>query len=126
MTSKFVSIMERIGHDIKVVWSDVVKYLPAAEGLAAILFPVQSAPVIASVNLITQAVATVEQKFAAAGNPTGTGSEKLAQVLSLVSPTVIALLAQEGLQYNQTQVTNIVNAVVAVLNVSQTPATASN
>lgn len=122
MTNKFVSIMERIGKDIKVIWADVVKYLPTAEALAELIFPQAKAlpGVINSVNLIQQAVATVEQKFAAAGNATGTGAEKLAHVISLVSPTVTQLLAAEGLNYNQAQVTSIVNAVVAVLNAQET------
>jgi len=120
----FVSLMDKIGHDIKVVWQDVVKYLPAASALASLIFPAQAAGiagVVNSVDLIQQAVATVEQKFAAAGNPTGTGPQKLAQVISLVSPTVTQLLSAEGLNYNQAQITNIVNAVVAILNVQAAP-----
>lgn len=128
MTNKFISIMDKIGDDIKIVWADVVKYLPAASALAALIFPAQAAAltgVVNSVDLIQQAVATVEQKFAAAGNVEGTGAQKLAQVLSLVTPTVSQLLTAEGLNYNSAQVTNIVNAVVAVLNVQEAPAAPS-
>lgn len=126
MSSKFVSIMEKVGHDIKVAWEDVVKYLPAASALAAVIFPGSAtvAGVVNSVGLIQQAVATVEQKFAAAGAPTGTGAQKLAQVLSIVTPSVTQLLAAEKINVDQTQITNIVNAVVAVLNVQTTPAAA--
>jgi hypothetical protein len=125
-TSKFISIMDKIGEDIKVVWADVVKYLPEAAGLATLLFPAEAAGitgVVNSVSLIQQAITTVEQKFAATGNPTGTGPQKLAQVISMVGPTVTSLLTAEGLNYNSAQVTNIINAVVAVLNVQQAPAT---
>lgn len=118
--STFTSIMDKIGHDIKVAWEDVVKYLPAAASLADVIFPAQTATITGVVNavgLVEQAVATVEQKFVAAGAPSGTGAQKLAQVLAIVGPTVTQLLASEGLNYNSTQVTNIVNAVVAVLNV---------
>jgi hypothetical protein len=124
MTSKFISIMEKIGADIKIVWADVVKYLPEAAGLATLLFPGAAgttAVVVNSVNLIQQAVATVEQKFAAAGVATGTGPQKLAQVVSIVGPTVTSLLSQEGITLNTTQLNNIINAVVAVLNVQTTP-----
>ena len=72
----FISVMTRIAHDIKIAWEDVVKYLPAASELAAIIFPAQTAAiagVVTSVDLIQQAVATVEQKFAAMGAATGTG-----------------------------------------------------
>lgn len=127
MTNTFVSIMERVGHDIQVAFEDVVKYLPAVSTLAELIFPAQAATiagVVNSVDLIQKAVVTVEQKFAAAGNVTGTGAQKLAQVLSIVGPTVTQLLSAEGLNYNQTQVTNIINAVVSVLNVQLTTAAA--
>lgn len=119
MTNTFVSIMERVGHDIKIAFEDVVKYLPAVSTLAALIFPADAAAisgVVNSIDLIQKAVVTVEQKFAAVGNVTGTGTQKLAQVLSIVGPTVTSLLSAEGLNYNQAQVTSIINAVVAVLN----------
>jgi hypothetical protein len=125
MSGKFISLMEKIGADIKLAWSDVVKYLPAAASLAGILFPAQVATisgVVNSVDLIQQAVATVEQKFAAMGAATGTGPQKLAQVISIVGPSVTELLTKEGLTYNSTQINNIINAVVAVLNVNQVAA----
>ena len=124
MANKFITVMEAIGRDIKKAWTDVVPYLPAASALASLLFPgsAQVAGVVNSVSLIEQAVTVVEQKFVAAGSPSGSGAQKLAQVLSIVTPTVTQLLAQEGIAVNQTQVTNIVNAVVAVLNVSPAPA----
>lgn len=124
MSNEFVSIMTKIGQDIKKAWSDVVPYLPSVEALATLIFPGSGtvAGVVNSVGLIQQAVATVEQKFAAQGEPTGTGPQKLAQVLAIVSPTVTALLAAEKINVNQTQITNIVNAVVAVLNVQPAPA----
>jgi hypothetical protein len=128
MTNKFISFMEKVGQDIKIAWEEVVKYLPAVSTLAELLFPAQAAAtaaVVNSLNLIQQAVVTVEQKFAAAGAATGTGAQKLAQVLSLVGPTVTQLLASEGLNYDQTQVTGIINAVVAVLNVQAAPAAAA-
>jgi hypothetical protein len=127
MASKFVSVMETIGNDVKAVWSDVVKYLPAAAKLAELIFPAETAVIgsaINSVDLIQQAVVTVEQKFAAAGNPTGTGTQKLAQVLSIVSPTVTQLLSSEKVPVDSAYVTDIVNAVVAILNVQASAATA--
>jgi hypothetical protein len=121
----FKSVMEKVGDDIKIVWGDVMKYLPAAETLAEVLFPGQTtviAGAVNSVDLIQKAVVTVEQKFAAAGNPTGTGPEKLAQVLSIVTPTVTQLLSAEGIKVDAGFVTSLVNAVVAILNVQTTAA----
>lgn len=125
MSNAFISLMEKIGKDILTAWGDVVKFLIPAAKLAEVIFPAQSAAiagVVNSVDLIQQAVATVEQKFAAAGAPAGSGPQKLAQVLSMVGPTVTQLLTAEGLNYNQQQITNIINAVVAVLNVQLVPA----
>jgi len=104
-----------------------VKYLPAAAKLAELIFPAETAVIgsaINSVDLIQQAVVTVEQKFAAAGNPTGTGTQKLAQVLSIVSPTVTQLLSSEKVPVDSAYITDIVNAVVAILNVQASAATA--
>lgn len=118
----FISIMKAIGNGIKIIFTDVVKFLPSAAQLAGILFPGEAGAikeVVNSVDLIQQTVATVEQKFAAAGAPTGTGPQKLAQVLSIVTPVVQDSLAKAGIQADQTYITNIVNAVVAILNVSQ-------
>jgi hypothetical protein len=98
----------------------VKKYLPSAMTLAKLLFPAQSAVVagvVNSVGLIQQAVALIEQKYAALGTATGTGAQKLAEALSVVTPTVTQLLAAEGLPVNATYIQNIVNAVVAILNV---------
>jgi hypothetical protein len=119
----FISIMTRIGHDIKVGWEHVVKYLPAVATLAELVFPASAAipAVVNALGLIQQAVATVEQKFVASGAPTGSGPQKLAQVIAIVGPTVSQLLASEKIEVNSTQLTNIVNAVVAVLNVQSAP-----
>lgn len=125
MSSKFISIMDRIGADVHIAWDDVVKYLPEASALAALLFPGQVgtiAGVVNSVGLIQQAVATVEQKWAALGAAKGTGVQKAAQVTSIVGPTVTSLLAKEGVDLNTTQLNGIINATVAVLNVRTAPA----
>jgi hypothetical protein len=121
----FKSIMVKIGEDIKVGFEDVVKYLPAAAGLASLIFPAEGVAIAAgetSIDLIQKAVVTVEQKFAATGTVTGTGIQKLAQVTSIVAPTVIQLLSTEKVPIDSTRVTAIVNAVVAVLNATDSPA----
>lgn len=118
MTNKFVSVMEKVGHDIKVVFADVLKYLPAAGVVAAAIFPNNATAlgVVTSVELIRNAVVLVEQKFAALGTPTGTGPQKLAEVLGIVGPAVTQLLAQEHINVDQAELTNIIDAVVADLN----------
>ena len=123
MTSKFLTIMEAIGKDAKLVFTEVEKYLPEATTLAKLLFPAQTGAVTGVVNavgLIQQAVAVIEQKYAALGTATGTGAQKLAEALSIVTPTVTQLLSAEELPVNQAYIQKITNAVVAILNVQMT------
>lgn len=127
MANEFVTIMERIGKDFKIGLAEVQKYLPAAAALASLIFPAQTATITGVVNateLIQNAVATVEQKMAAAGAVTGTGTQKAADVLTIVTPTVTQLLTEAGVKVNATYLQSIVNAVVAILNVQTVPASA--
>jgi hypothetical protein len=120
MTNKFISIMEAIGRDAKKIFTEVTKYLPEAATLAKLLFPAQTATVAGVVNavgLVQQAVALIEQKYAALGTAAGTGAQKLAEALTIVTPTVTQLLAAEGLPVNAEYIQNVINAVVAILNV---------
>ncbi len=122
MTNRFVSIMETIAKDALKALTEVEKYLPKAAELATLIFPAQSATiagVVNSVQLIQSAVTTVEQKMAAANQQNGTGSQKLADVLTIVTPTVTQLLTAEGITVDSGYLTSIVDAVVAVLNVRQ-------
>ena len=113
--------MKKIGEDITIVFSDVVKYLPAASNIAALLFPGNTgevSEVVNAVQLVIQTVTTVEQKFAALGTQSQTGAQKLAQVLSIVTPTLLSLLAKAGITADASLVTQIVNGVVAILNIA--------
>src|SRR5581483_2938050 len=60
MANKLLTVMQAIGKDAKIVFTEVTKYLPEAATLAKLLFPAQSASVAGMVNavgLIQQAVA---------------------------------------------------------------------
>ena len=123
MANKFLTVMEAIGKDAKLVLTEVEKYLPEAATLAKLLFPAQTATVagvVNSVGLIEQAVTVIEQKYAALGAATGTGAQKLAEALAIVTPTVTQLLSAEGLPVNSAYIQKIVDAVVAILNVQMT------
>ena len=126
MTNKFLSIMEAIGRDALKALSEVAKYLPEVGALAAEIFPAQTAAisgVVNSVQLVQNAVVTVEQKMAAGGAATGTGTQKLADVLTIVTPTVTQLLTTEGVKVDTAYLTNLVNTVVGILNLRDaTPA----
>jgi hypothetical protein len=117
---KIESVMDAIGRDSKKVLTEVVKYLPTSASLAGIIFPAKIATiqgVVSVTGLIQSTVATIEQKWAAAGAATGSGSQKLSDVLTIVEPVVISALEHEGVKADSAYVTQIVNAVVAILNV---------
>jgi hypothetical protein len=100
----------------------VEKYAVPAASLAALFFPQFATPIAAavtSVNLVQNAVIEIEQKYAASGvaKSTETNEQKLADVTTLVSPTVISLLSAEGIKLDVPGVQAIIQAVVAVLKV---------
>jgi len=122
----FVSVLETIGKDFEKGLKWAAEYALPVEKLVALLFPA-AAPVAGEVadatSLIQSAVLLVEQKYAAAGRQSGTGAEKLAEVLLLAGQTVAALLAKAGIAANASYIQKLVSAVVAILNVQQAPET---
>jgi hypothetical protein len=127
----FVSVLKAVGKDFEkgLVWA--VQYAVPVEKLVGILYP-PAAPIATEVadatSLIQNAVILVEQKYAASGIQDGTGSQKLAEVLTLTQQAVSGLLSKAGISSDSAYVTSLINAVVAILNVQQstttTPATA--
>lgn len=120
---KFVSVMKTAADDVVKVIAGAEKYLPEADSLAMALFP-QFAPEIAAgsttftsiANLVSKTVLSVEQKAAAL--PSGlTGAQKSAEVLSIISDSVIAALKSEKITAGTDYVSQIVNAVVSLLNI---------
>jgi hypothetical protein len=103
-----------------------VRYAVQVEKLVATLFP-STAPVAIGIadatTLLQNAVLMVEQKYSAAGKQSGTGSQKLADVMLLVGPVVTQLLKQAGVEASATYVQNLASAVVAILNVQSMPTT---
>ncbi len=121
----FIGFLEAAGKDFLKGLAYVVKIAVPVEALAKLLFP-QFAPTITAgvdvATLIQNAVLLVEQKFAAAGKQSGTGAQKLAEVLTLAEGAVTTILTQFGVHADTAYVTSLVNAVVAVLNVQAAPA----
>lgn len=118
----FLSVLKAIGKDFEKGLVFAVKYALPVETLVALLFPAATPVVTAAfsaVDLIQKAVLQVEQKYAASGASTGTGAQKLAEVLLLTEQAVTALLTQAGITADTAYITSLVNAVVALLNVQQ-------
>jgi hypothetical protein len=116
----FLGVLEAIGKGFVKGLEWALTYAIPVEKLVALLFPA-SAPTVSAVEdataLIQTAVLQVEQKFAAAGIQSGTGAQKLAEVMLLTEPVVIGLLKQAGIIADSSYVANLVSAVVAILNV---------
>jgi hypothetical protein len=123
----FISILESIGKDFVKGLKWAITYAIPVEKLVALLFPA-AAPVATGLadatSLIQSTVLLVEQKFAAAGTQSGTGAQKLAEVMQLIEPIVAKLLTSAGIAASTTYIESLVSAVVAILNVQTMPAKA--
>ena len=124
----FVSVLETIGKGFAKGLQWAVEYAVPVEKLVGLLFPA-AAPVANEVadatSLIQTAVLLVEQKYAASGAQSGTGAQKLAEVMLLTEQSVTALLAKAGITTDSTYIAKVVSAVVAILNVQGASATAT-
>ncbi len=124
----FTGILETIGKDFAKGLKWAVQYAVPVESLVALLFPAAAptATVLAdATTLIQNAVLLVEQKYAASGVQSGTGPQKLAEVLTLAGDAVTSLLAKAGISASSDYLASLVSAVVAILNVQPAPAAAA-
>lgn len=120
----FLSVLEAIGKDFEKGLAWAVEYAVPVEKLVGLLFP-SATPVVGAVadaaSLIQGAVLMVEQKYAASGAQSGTGAQKLAEVMALAGAAVASLLRQGGIVAGDSYVESLVSAVVGVLNVQAMP-----
>jgi hypothetical protein len=124
----FTGVLEAIGKGFEKGLAWAVEYAVPVEKLVALIFPA-SAPEATTLadatTLIQNAVLEVEQKYAAANVQSGTGSQKLAEVMTLAGSAVTSLLKQAGIAADTTYVQSLISAVVAILNVQSMPSTAA-
>ena len=120
----FIGVLETIGKDFAKGLGFAVKYAVPAERLAGLLFPAAAPEVTALVDvttLIQNAVLAIEQKYAASGAPSGSGPQKLADVLLIAGNAITSLLTKAGVTVSPEYIAKLISAVVAILNVQ--PAT---
>lgn len=121
----FLSVLEAIGKDFEKGLKWAVQYAVPVEKLVALLFP-QAAPAVIAIadatSLIQGAVLLVEQKYAASGAQSGSGPQKLAEVMAVAGAAVVSLLQSAGISANSNYVESLISAVVGVLNVQAMPA----
>lgn len=124
----FTAVLTAIGKDFEKGLAWAVQYAVPVEKLVALIFPAAApaaATLASATTLIQNAVLEVEQKYAASGAQSGTGTQKLAEVITLAGSAVTALLTQANVEASATYVASLVSAVVAILNVQSMPASAS-
>jgi len=125
----FTGVLESIGKGFEKGLKWAINYAVPVEKLVGLLFPA-AAPVATSVadatSLVQTAVLLVEQKYAAAGVQSGTGAQKLAEVMLLAEPVVAQLLTQAGIAASTSYIQTLVSAVVAILNVQTMPTSATS
>ena len=116
----FKSVLAKIGEDFE----KALPWIQKAGQVVAIFDPALGALFNTTVNIVS----TVEQKYAALGKSSGTGTQKLADALHIGEPVIAQGLKLAGKSSSTADVTNYINGVVAVLNAapaaeSTTPAT---
>ena len=113
----FKSFLSAFGHDVKKIADVAVPVAQASVPFLNILAP----GVGTAVGLALNTVVSVEQKFAAQSAPSGSGPQKLAEVVGIVGPAMQQLFASEGIATNAANITNVINAIVAGLNAIPAP-----
>ncbi len=124
----FVGVLQTVGKDFAKGLKWALQYGVPVEKLVGLLFPA-SAPAMGAAEtattLIQNAVLLVEQKYAASGVESGTGPQKLAEVMTLSGDAVSALLTKAGIAATPDYVEALVSAVVSILNVQPAPVAAT-
>jgi hypothetical protein len=128
--TKVEAVLAKIAEDFELGLEEVVKYLPEADEIAGMIFPPAVAPLAAATSvadLLQNAIALAEQKYAAAGVSAGTGTQKAATVLTvsesavttlLADPTVQSELSAAGITVSSTYINGLITAIVSILNVT--------
>jgi hypothetical protein len=113
MANKFVSVLEHIGQEFQ---KGLKIILPYAETVGAVAVEIFFPALGPAYNSTVGAIAMAEQKYTALGKQSGSGPQKLADVLNIVQPVVAQALADAGKANDQTAVINYINSVVNILN----------
>jgi hypothetical protein len=130
MTNRVITFLEDIGKDFQNGLAKLIPIVAKGVTIAQEVAPYISAidPAFGAVfQTSVAAISTIEQKFAAMNQQTGTGTQKLANALQILTPVVSQAFAAAGKPSDTATVTNYINAVVGLLNAipaSTTPAPA--
>lgn len=117
----FISFLKAVGRDFKKGLDYILPWAAGAGEVAVSLFAPALGPMF---NATVSAVVLAEQKAAALGKQDGSGPQKLADVLQIMSPVIAQGLKDAGKDSSTAAVAAYINAVVAVLNAAPAPAAA--
>lgn len=104
----FKSFLQKVGED----FMKALPWLQKAGQVVTVFDPALGDLFNSTVNI----VATVEQKWAALGKQSGTGTQKLADAVQIGEPVIAQGLKLAGKASDTAAVTTYINSVVAVLN----------
>jgi hypothetical protein len=111
--ASFKSIMQAIGHDIKKAFDFIMPWAATTGAAAISVYAPQLGPLY---NATVQAVLTAEAKWAAIGKSSGTGQQKLADVVQSIGPLISQGLIDAGKPGDDAAVQRYISSVVTVLN----------
>lgn len=117
IVSGAISFVEKIGQEIMHGLSDAAvitqKVQPVANFVGSIISAVD--PELApAVKLVLSTTSYIEGQFAAAGNATGTGSQKMSTVTALIGDTVAHFLTQAGKSATAQDVEDFISKIVNI------------
>ena len=120
MTNKIETFLSAVGKLFKEGLSKIVPIAQAAVPIIASLDPGAGAILSTTIGV----VAEVEQKFAAMGKQSGTGPQKLADAVSILTPLLTTGLSEAGQAATAAKIEKYISDAVALLN--DIPATAAS
>ena len=116
----FKSWLQHIGSEFK---KGLEFILPIAEGAGEVAVQLFAPALGPMFNSTVAAVAMAEQKAAALGKQSGTGAQKMADVLQLMEPVIAQGLVDAGKTNSTADVTKYIESVVTILNTLPAPPT---
>ena len=109
MSNKALTFLQHVGQGFKTAGADIEKVFAKADPIIQDAEPYISLFFPGFGNLfatIANEAISTEQKFAAAGQQTGTGKQKLATVLAVVEPVAQQILGAANLPKDSATITN--------------------
>lgn len=128
MSTKSLTFLQHVGQDFK----NGLRYIDPLVKKGIVLAEI-AAPEVALLDpaigplflTVVATIASVEQKFAAVGKQEGTGTQKAAEVTTILQPIIAHTFAQAGKPSDAATVNKYVESIVAFLNAIPVAVTAT-